>query len=81
MMILQNDPELVDWVFNLDLMHAGDFLRSIGSAAQRADVANYSLMRPLLRELKKKYPQYDPPLPETATEGQARGSSEGSEGE
>ncbi len=59
MLILQNDPELIDWVFNLKRMYAGGFLMAIGEAAQLADHANYPLMRPLLLDLKKKYPGYD----------------------
>jgi hypothetical protein len=58
MLILQNDPEMLDWVVNLERMHAGSFLRAIGLAAQHADLSNYQLMRPLLLDLKKKYPDY-----------------------
>lgn len=58
LMSVQNDPELVDWVLNLDRMRAGGFLLAIGLAAQRADAQNYPLMRPLLLRLKEKYPEY-----------------------
>jgi hypothetical protein len=60
-MILQNDPELLDWVANLYLMNSGGFLRAIGDAAQRADAENYVLMRPMMLVLKAKYPDYDSP--------------------
>lgn len=58
MTILQNDPEILTWVINLERFHAGSFLRSIGLAAQHADISNYTLMRPLLVCLMKKYPDY-----------------------
>jgi hypothetical protein len=58
MTILQNDREMLDWVLNLDRMHAGGFLLAIGDAAQRADHENYPLMRPMLLVLKHKYPEY-----------------------
>jgi hypothetical protein len=57
-LILQTDPELAEWVLNLDRLHAGGFLSAIGIAAQRADFQNYPLMRPLLISLKRKYPEY-----------------------
>jgi hypothetical protein len=57
-MILENDPTILNWVINLERMHAGNFLRSIGLAAQYADMSNYALMRPLLADLMKKYPKY-----------------------
>lgn len=61
MLILQNDPELMDWVFNLERLHCGSFLRSIGLAAQMADSSNYAAMRPLLLSLKEKYLDYQAP--------------------
>lgn len=58
MRVVHTDLELVDWILNLDRMHAGSFLRAIGDAAMHADGSNYELMRPLLLELKRKYPDY-----------------------
>ncbi len=60
-MIWQEDEELIDWLLNLEPMNAGSFLRAIGEAAMRADSQNYPVMRPLLLELKKKYPDYAKP--------------------
>lgn len=59
LLILQNDPGILAWVMQLQKMHAGGFLTSIGEAAQRADAENYPLIRPLLLILKEKYPDYD----------------------
>lgn len=54
--MLQNDSEMKVWVLNLYRLRAGSFLQSVGEAAQRADIENYALMRPLLLALKFKYP-------------------------
>jgi hypothetical protein len=64
-LILQNDSELNVWVLNLRRLGAGSFLQSIGEAAQRADMANYALLRPLLIQLKEKYPKYSGSQSET----------------
>jgi len=52
------DPELDRWVSNLARMQCGSFLQSIYQAVVCADPENYELLRPLLLELKKKYPKY-----------------------
>jgi len=52
------DPELDTWVDNILLMGAGSFLRYVHCAAVNADPENYALMRPLLLQLKAKYPEY-----------------------
>lgn len=56
----QDDPELNDFLLNIS-SHAGSFLRSLGDAALRADCQNYPILRPVLLEMKKKYPDYDRP--------------------
>ena len=52
------DPELDTWLGNLMRMGCGGFLQSIYQVAVCADPDNYELVRPLLLELKKKYPKY-----------------------
>lgn len=52
------DPELDLWVDNLVRMGAGSFLQSVHSLAVTADAENYELARPLLPQLKAKYPKY-----------------------
>ena len=60
-MFLENDVELSKWVYGLlhnEPTRPGDFLKSIAEAASRADFENYGLLRPVLLELQKKYPDY-----------------------
>ncbi|MGH9685270.1 MAG: hypothetical protein ACRD4S_16870 [Candidatus Acidiferrales bacterium] len=66
-MIWQTDEEMMNWLLNLWPMNAGDFLQSIAEAAMRADHENYEMIRPLLLQLKSKYPKYDVPRPEAMT--------------
>ena len=63
-MIWQTDPEMLDWLLNLEPMHAGDFLQSVALGAMRADPLNYAILRPALLELTAKYPQYALPREE-----------------
>ena len=59
-MIAQNDdPMLLEWLSNAS-EKAGGFLCSMAQAALRADWENYPTMRPMLLEMRKKYPQYEP---------------------
>lgn len=58
-MTAQQDPELRNWLINIENMRAGDFLRTLALAAQMADYANYAILRPALLELKDKYPEYN----------------------
>jgi|ERR1039458_5651319 hypothetical protein len=59
-MIVQNDdPELLEWMNNASLK-AGGFLSSLAWAGLRADWQNYPIMRSLLLEMRKKYPEYEP---------------------
>jgi len=53
------DPELCDWLLNIDKMRAGDFLRALARAAMQADFDNYALLRPVLLQMKVKYPRYE----------------------
>jgi hypothetical protein len=60
-MIAAEDEELLDWLYgvsNSRPTEAGGFLRTIVEAAQRADSENYPLLRPVLVQLKSKYPTY-----------------------
>ncbi len=60
MLIAQNDdPELLEWLARAD-MDGGTFVRSMARAALVADPENYALLRPLILELRKKYPRYEP---------------------
>lgn len=52
------DPELDTWVDNLQRMHAGSFLECVHYVAVTADHQNYELVRPVLLQLKAKYPKY-----------------------
>jgi hypothetical protein len=56
-LIAQDDPELCPWLLGC-CYRAGDFLRNVASAGLRADNQNYSLLRPVLLQLKAKYPEY-----------------------
>jgi len=59
-MIAQNDdPELLEWLSNAR-QKAGDFLSALADAGLRADWQNYPLMRSLLLDMRKKYPEYEP---------------------
>lgn len=52
------DPELDTWVDNLFIMGAGSFLCRVHDVAVMADAENYELVRPVLLQLKAKYPTY-----------------------
>lgn len=62
-----SDNELVDWLFTVvngdterGIKPAGDFLKSLASAALRADPSNYAILRPALLIMKNKYSEYAP---------------------
>lgn len=60
MLIAQNDdPELLEWLANAD-RSGGGFISSLASAALRADHENYPLIRPLVLQMRGKYPEYEP---------------------
>ena len=54
-----DDPELLEWLLNAN-RRAGTFVSSIARAALVADPQNYSLLRAVILELRKKYPEYEP---------------------
>lgn len=67
-MIAQEDSELRDWLWgitNRKPSAPGDFLKSLADAALRADWENYPLMRPMLLQIKAKYPEYCDPYPDS----------------
>ena len=60
-LIAAEDEELQDWLYGVMSgrpVPAGDFLKAIVDAATRADWQNYPLLRPVLLQLRDKYPQY-----------------------
>src|ERR1035438_208714 len=60
MLIAQSDDsELLEWLVNARQM-GGNFISSLARAALVADWENYPLLRPVLIELRKKYPAYEP---------------------
>lgn len=63
-MIAQTDPEIGPWLFSIldrQPVAPGEFLLALAQAAIRADAENYAILRLALRELRRKYPKYDPP--------------------
>jgi hypothetical protein len=51
------DPELTDWLrWAFESGEAPSFIRAIAEAALIADLRNYSLLRPVLLELKRQRP-------------------------
>lgn len=56
-MIAQEDRDLFPWLVGANA-HAGQFLKSLTDAGLRADPDNYGRLRPVLLELKEKYPSY-----------------------
>ena len=60
-LIAAEDVELWDWLYGALAgrpVRAGDFLQAIVDAATRADWDNYPLLRPVLLQLRDKYPKY-----------------------
>jgi len=59
-LIAQSDePEMLEWLAKAS-QNGGGFVSSVARAGLVADFTNYPLIRPLLMELRKKYPQYEP---------------------
>lgn len=56
-MIAHEDLELFDWLVAAQA-RGGGFVHAIADAGLRADPENYELIRPVLLELQRKYPQY-----------------------
>ena len=59
-LVAQNDDgELLEWLANAN-HRGGGFVSAFARACLVADPENYALIRPVLLELRKKYPYYDP---------------------
>jgi hypothetical protein len=59
-LIAQNDDgELLEWLANAH-QRGGHFISNLAHAALVADHENYALIRPLVLELRKRYPAYEP---------------------
>jgi hypothetical protein len=72
MLIAQNDDgELLEWLCNAD-QTGGGFIGALARAALVADWENYPLLRPVLVEMRKKYPKYEA-TDEVKAEIKARG--------
>jgi hypothetical protein len=54
-----DDPELLEWLGNAQA-RAGGFVSNLAYAGLVADHDNYPLIRPLLVQMRQKYPQYEP---------------------
>jgi hypothetical protein len=54
-----DDPELLEWLAKAN-QDGGGFLSAVARAALMADQENYPLIRPLIMELRRKYPKYEP---------------------
>jgi hypothetical protein len=58
-----DDRELSEWVMTLGGERSGHFLCALAEAVMKADPEDYSVIRPALMNLKRKYPDPDS-LPE-----------------
>jgi hypothetical protein len=58
-----DDRELSEWVMTLGEERSGHFLCALAEAVMKADPEDYSVIRPALMNLKRKYPDPDS-LPE-----------------
>ena len=59
MIAQSDDPELLEWLSKA-YMEGGTFILSLARAALTADHENYPILRPVLLEMRAKYPQYEP---------------------
>jgi hypothetical protein len=60
MLVAQNDdPELLEWLAKAN-QQGGGFVSALARAALVADPENYPILRPVILEMRKKYPQYEP---------------------
>lgn len=60
-MVLDQDPEVAPWVYGIlhgEPTPAGDFLKDLAAAANRADPQNYPTLRPALLQMMARYPKY-----------------------
>ena len=59
-LIAQTDhPYLLEWLAKADRF-GGGFISSLARAAMVADPENYPLIKPLIDQMRQKYPQYEP---------------------
>lgn len=65
----EDTPETLSWLASA-LSDGGSFLSYVARAGLHADYQNYPLIRPLILQLRKRYPEFDP-------EGVARRVMEG----
>jgi hypothetical protein len=54
-----DDPELFEWLNNAS-QRGGTFISSLANMALHADWENYPILRPLLLQMRAKYPEYEP---------------------
>jgi len=54
------DPELRDWLWASEEGNALAFVRTVAEAALLASMPDYVLLRPVLVELKRRYPEPKP---------------------
>lgn len=59
MVIALDDTELGAWVMALGAERSGHFLCALAEAVMKADAEDYSVIRPALMNLKRKYPDPD----------------------
>ena len=58
-LIAFDDTELSDWVLTLGEERSGRFLCALAEAVMKADSEEYSVIRPALVNLKRKYAESD----------------------
>ena len=58
--VAYEDSELMDWLLNAR-QSGGGFVNAIAEAGLRADLENYPILRPVLLQLKERYPAYSVP--------------------
>lgn len=59
MIAQEDDEELLEWLANAK-QRGGHFISSLASAGLYADSQNYPTVRPVLIEMRKRYPAYEP---------------------
>ena len=55
MMIPDNDRDVTEWLLQLSSSRSEHFLCALSDAVMRADDDDYSIIRPALMDLKRKY--------------------------
>lgn len=59
MIAQEDDPELLEWLANANHL-GGGFISSLARAALVADFENYPILRPVVLQMRAKYPAYEP---------------------